>query len=37
MVFVIGLDADDSAVLAAVPHSKDMSDKKRRGERNGPA
>ncbi len=28
---------DDSAVLAAVPHSRDMSDRKRRGEQNGPA
>lgn len=28
---------DDSADLAAFPHSRDMSDKKRRGERNGPA
>ena len=28
---------DDSAVLAAFPRSRDMSDKKRRGEQNGPA
>ncbi len=33
----IGLDADDSAVLVAFPHSRDMSDKKRQGEQNGPA